>query len=422
MSNKNDNSESSEQRDDTVVIDAAVPVLSDEQALQESPPAPGRALGWFALLLALLALVAVAAQAWWSWQQKSNVDEIGEVLTRQASSAGAQFDAARDDIESLKQNIEQQLNRRDDQIERLTSALEEANAVIDGQGRRLLALTATTTDDWRVAEVEYLLRLANQRLLTAGDASSALELLTAADRILLELNDPRLFELREAIAQDRIALAQFGELDIDGIYLALAALSDNVDELPLLVVPDFEPAPAVQSASTDEDGAAAAWSSKLASIGVQTWRELKSLVVIQPSVTSIKPLLPPEQQYYLRSNLRLLLNQAQLALLDGRETAYQGSLQSAISWVSDYFPMDEPAIGAYIDELNQLLQQKVQRDLPDVSESLLAVRGFIARQHAMARSGVVEAPAAAGQPAEEAGAGEAQKTEAESADAQGEQP
>ena len=420
MSTPKDNTDDPGQRDDTIVIDAAVPVLSEEQALGETPPARGRALGWFALFMAMLALAAVALQAWLSWQQKSDVDEMGAVLTQQASAAGAQFDAAREDIAGLKQRMEQALDQRDDEIKRLATSLDEANAIIAGQGRRLLALTATTTDDWRIAEVEYLLRLANQRLLTAGDASSALELLSAADRILLELNDPRLFELREAIAQDRMALAQYGEIDIDGIYLALAALSDNVDQLPLLVVPDFEPAPASRAASPEPDAQPPAWSMRLAAIGVQTWRELKSLVVIQPATTSIKPLLPPEQQYYLRSNLRLLLSQAQLALLDGRETAYHGSIESAVNWVSDYFPEDEPAVTAYVDQLNQLGQHKVERDLPDVSQSLLAVRGFIAKQHAMARAGVDVKPSAGetSSGSEPAAAGD---SSADAVDAQGDE-
>ena len=394
MSSKNENNESSRPGDDAIVIDAtesAVPVLSDEQVMQSGSSGRSGMLGWLALLLALLALLAVAAQLWWFWQHSADVDEIGELLTQQASASGAEFDAAREGVERLRQDIQRQLGQRDKQIAQLTSALDEANAIIDGQGRRLLALTATTTDDWRIAEVEYLLRLANQRLLTAGDVSSALELLAAADRILLELNDPRLFELREALAQDRMALAQLGEIDVDGVYLALAALSGNVDQLPLLVVPDFEPGQPEPAASANEASRLPAWSTQLASIGVQTWQELKSLIVIQPMEGAIKPLLPPEQQYYLRSNLRLLISQAQLALLDGRETAYQTSLQSAADWVADYFPADEPAVAAYVDQLNQLLGREMQQALPDVSQSLLAVRAFIAKQHAMARAGFAPA-------------------------------
>ncbi|MGB5323912.1 MAG: uroporphyrinogen-III C-methyltransferase, partial [Pseudomonadales bacterium] len=263
--------------------------------------------------------------------------------------------------------------------------------LIEGQSLRLLSLTATTTDDWRLAEVEYLLRLANQRILTSKDGRTALNLLNAADDILVELGDPRLYELREAIANDRAALSLVGQTDLDGVFLQLAALAAQIDKLPLLSVPDFSMRAAAAEPNADAipvvQGRRQGLAGRFGEIARSTWAELKSLVVIQRSDASVRPLLPPEQQYYLRNNLRLLINQAQLALLDGRQAPYRESLANAVGWLEDYFPMQEAANRAVTATLAELSGLAISAEYPDVSASLLAIKAFIAEQHRLDKSG-----------------------------------
>ena len=113
---------------------------------------------------------------------------------------------------------------------------------------------------------------------------------------------------------------------------------------------------------------------------METFTELKSLVVIQQRGSDIKPLLPPEQQYYLRNNLRLLINQAQLALLDGRAIPYRESLTEAVSLLENYFPLEQAANQQMVSELAALAAVKVTADYPDVSDSLIAIKAVFAEQ------------------------------------------
>lgn len=347
--------------------------------------APGRGPAWLALLLALLASGGAGALGWLWWQDRDASRELAAVGDSNQSRIDS-FQRALDDLERRMQQEQQQLQSK---ARNLQQELQQANTLIEGQSRRLLSLTATTTDDWRLAEVEYLLRLANQRILTSKDGRTALNLLQAADEILVELGDPRLYAVREAIANDRAALSLVGQADLDGVFLQLSALAAQIDKLPLLSVPDFasrSPAEEPGGEASDTDAAASSGAlQKLREIASSTWAEMKSLIVIQRQDAAVKPLLPPDQQQYLRGNLRLLINQAQLALLDGRQTPYRESLQSAVQLLNDHFPMQEAANRAVAGKLGELAGVTISADYPDVSASLLAIKAFIAEQHRLAK-------------------------------------
>lgn len=354
-----------------------------DQVAVQATKSGGNGIAWLALLLALLAAAAAGYSAWTLLQQTEQL----QALSSTSDSHHQQSQNMQQAIQASDAKTAKALVQRDQKITQLSSALQEANGVVEGHSRRLLSLTATTTDDWRLAEVEYLLRLANQRILTSKDGETALNLLRAADQIILELGDPRLFKVRESIADDRASLSLVGQQDLDGIFLRLSSLSKLIDRLPLLVVPEFDSSKNIADSEATES-TAPAWQQKLFAIGQSTWQEVKSLLIIQGRDTDIKPLLPPEQQYYLRGNLRLLINQAQLALLDGRQVAYLDSLESAEQWLGDYFPNDEAAIQAVIADIQQLQTIKVEVELPDVSNSLLAIKGFIADQHRISKGDI----------------------------------
>jgi uroporphyrin-III C-methyltransferase len=86
---------------------------------------------------------------------------------------------------------------------------------------------------WRIAEVEYLLRLANRESQLAGRPENALAALTAADERLEALADPGMTPVREAISRDRERLRAIDRPDITGMALTLGSLIERVDRLPI---------------------------------------------------------------------------------------------------------------------------------------------------------------------------------------------
>ena len=81
--------------------------------------------------------------------------------------------------------------------------------------------------------------------------------------------------------------------------------------------------------------------------------------------------------------MRLLISQAQLALLDGRQQVYRQSLTNAADWVEEYFPQSSAVNAAMLQSLTRLSKLTISSEYPDVSDSLLAITAFIKQQHRM---------------------------------------
>ena len=90
--------------------------------------------------------------------------------------------------------------------------------------------------------------------------------------------------------------------------------------------------------------------------------------------------MPPEQDYFLRENLRLMLYGAQLAMLQGDTGTYTQNLKSARRWIGDYFDTETQVVTNMQEELQALLDEKIVVELPDVSASLGALRDIASKK------------------------------------------
>lgn len=332
--------------------------------------------GWpgkLALLLALIALIAVGWLYWQGWQLQqrtasldSDVNdrvnaELSAVTRRvdqELGSVSSQLSALQSQAQTEQQNV-QQLQQR------LTDAIKQVNA------RR-----ETSRSNWLLAEAEYLLRLANQRILMEQTASGALTLLKATDEILHEVDDVSLYDVRQALAEDIAALEAVPALDIEGVYLKLAALNKQVDALRVTPVTDKRQLPSMLEEITPEAveetwtaGAQAAWNRAL--------EKFEKLVVIQHRDEPVEPLLSPEQTYYLQQNLHLMLEQAQLALLQRKQQAFDAALEKAEQWISTYFDARDATTQALLRGIGELADTEVSPTLPDISGSLKALQDYL---------------------------------------------
>jgi len=350
--------------EDATIVDQQTFVSADTAAKSVS-----NRIAVVAVIIAIIALFTSVYSTWVNWHQQpifSQISSDSQSVKRSLSTVNKRLDGIDKDL-AVAQNNQQQANARHN------TAIKEINQRLASNSRRLALVSNTTTDDWQIAEVEYLLRLASQRLLIAKDGRTALNLLANADAILVSLADPSWLDLRTAIAADRLAIASIGQLDVDGLFLRLAAINAKIETLPLLRsrLEQTSVITLVEPPASDE---AMPVMASLQQLAWQTWQELKTLVVVHPSTEPIKPLLPPEQHYYLRSNLRLLINQAQLALIDSRQPSYQYSLSQAVQWLNEYFAADDASISAIVVELEQLMKHDISRALPGVEQSLIALK------------------------------------------------
>ena len=272
-------------------------------------------------------------------------------------------------IGALEASVREQQARLTEHQARLTEQqrrLTEQQARSAEQQRRLGELSAEDQRAWQLAEIRYLLRLANQRLIMAGDTRSAEALLRSADNTLRELGDADLHALRAAVAADLAAVRAIPQLDIQGLYLRVEALMREADALVLFELPE-------RAAVATEPPSAEDWQARLAQGYAAAVAKLSEYIVVSRRDVPIEALMDPQYESLVRQNLRMLLEQAQAAMLSGNTLLYRKSLARAEGWVTQFFEEDERSAQAMAEELRRLRDERVAVDPPDLGASLAAL-------------------------------------------------
>lgn len=313
----------------------------------------GRLLALLALLLSLGALGG-AGYVYYELvylQPLARVESEGAQLTARydqlAADLRAQIAALESDTSAAIKSLEgEQETRLASNEEAVLKSLNEAiNAAPPGQR------------EWKLAEAEYLLRIANHRVLMEEDATGALSLLQAVDQIMAELDDFALHQVRARLADEIIALRQVPRDDIQGIFLRLESIKSQLDTLPL-------PEPQYLQSTAVQQPEQSVWQTLL--------DELKKFIRLRSlsSEEAIRPLLAPDEIRYLQLNLRLAMEQAQLALLKRQQEVYEQSLLNVRRWITDHADVADERTVAVLGSVDELLVIELERPLPDISGSL----------------------------------------------------
>jgi uncharacterized protein HemX len=166
-------------------------------------------------------------------------------------------------------------------------------------------------------------------------------------------------------------------LDIAAMSARIDSLVAGVDSLPLAFDERTQPTAKERTPAPDQSF----WSR----LGTEVWGELRQLVVVRQVGSSEPPLLPPPQAYFARENLRLRLLNARLSLLARDEAGYREDLRASQSWIQRYFDPRSKQGADALAQLKQLSATTISFEMPNISESLDAVRGFKSRRVRPAR-------------------------------------
>lgn len=295
-----------------------------------------------------------------SWQEQvlGQIDSRSQALEQRLQSFKDRMDSDVAATERSRRGLED--NQR--QLANAQQGLEESLGVLRAQ-------LGNSHNDWVLAEVQYLLQVANQRIQLDRDVLTTRAALSSADRRLQSLADPGFNGVREQIARELVLLDVVVLPDLAGVALTLDTLAGQVNQLPLKDAQVHHQVSA-QDESTPTEPATRDWTRLPRLI----WQELRQLVVVRRNDTPVGPLLAPEQQFFLYENLRLQLNSARLAALQGETESYRASLKIAQAWLGDYFDVDAPQIAAARTELERLATIDMRPSLPDISASLRLLR------------------------------------------------
>lgn len=360
-------------------VEQAVPVSSTAKEPKKPATWPGK----LALLISLIALVAVCYLYWLSLQQDSYVASNNAQVQSQVDSA------IQNSQSELNQNIaamNQKLGQLQAQAQSDQRNIDELQTRLTKSIQQVTAKQQTTRKDWLLAEVEYLLRLANQRGLMEQTATGALALLKSADKILKETDDVTIYAVRKALADDIAALEAVPVVDTEGVFLKLGALSRQVPNLRLIPISEQHKLPDLIEEVTPEV-VSESWSAGLKESWGKAVDKLDKLVVIRRRDEPIEPLLSPEQTYYLQQNLLLMLEQAQLAILQKKQASYDASLNKARDWIHTYFEQKDGTTQSLLRGIDELKTLEVNAEIPDISGSLRSLKGYLAEMTQLKQQG-----------------------------------
>ncbi|WP_036243926.1 uroporphyrinogen-III C-methyltransferase [Methylobacter luteus] len=251
--------------------------------------------------------------------------------------------------------------------EKLDSTRKELNSAIQQVQRQL----GKTRGDWLIADAEYLLSTASERLHLIGDVNTTRAALEAADQRLRESGDAAVFKVREQIAKDIAALNRVEVPDIVGIYSSIQTQAGQIDNLTLLLpyagktpTSPKKPEKPVDQTQDKQD------------LIDSALNELEEIVTIRHTEQPIKAILTQEEAQFIKEQLRLKLETVKVALVQHNEPLYQASLTDAKKWTEQHFMQNTQAKN-FIAELDRMKGVQIQSQFPDISLSLKMLKDIV---------------------------------------------
>ncbi|HEV8312963.1 MAG TPA: uroporphyrinogen-III C-methyltransferase [Burkholderiaceae bacterium] len=362
--------------------------MSDAAPTPATPPKPRQRsprwlVGW-AAFLAVLCLGSLGAA--WTTQQRVRALEQ-ELVRRQADSQGQATEA------KLLAKQAQDLSRDAAAKVSLVDVRVTEAALQRSQLEELIQSLSRSRDENMVADIESAIRVAMQQSAITGSTEPLLATLKQADERLARHKEPRLEGVRRALARDLDRAKAVGTTDIASLTIRLDEVVRQIDELPLLAVAtatrDAASKPAAKPAAPMPRSASPAsapreeisWLSSLDPAWrawlQRTWGDVRDEARALVRVTRIDHpeamLVTPEQQFFLRENLKLRLLNARLAVLSRQFDIAQSDLREAQSALERYFDRSSRRVSQTIEVVRQVSAQARQTNLPRPDETLAAL-------------------------------------------------
>ncbi len=356
--------------------DPAPPAAEPEPPLREETPQPARpsriaGAGFWLALLDFLIIIGLAAAAYLGLQnlehqrfgQQQDLTQLSQTVNR--------LDVARQGREQWFSDSDErsrETRREVAELLRQQAQLLARQEKSDQALARLANQIQGGKNAWQRAEIEHLLLVANTRLQLQRDLEGTRIALQLADSRLASLSNPAYFSVREKIAQELGQLEAVPRIDAQALALKLDSLTTQVDAMATRPVRVGQFDTELQFSGGPAESA---WYTKLW-ISIQD--AVSSLVSVRRDVDRREPLLPPEQGFYLRQNLRLQLESARLAALRLDTVNYRAALSQAENWLQRYFDSEQAACKAALQTIRTLQPMELKPALPDISGSLNALR------------------------------------------------
>lgn len=344
---------------------------SDSKLKNSTQVSPVKTPSLFSGVLSLVSVITflgLGILGYFSYLQLQKVSDRISYLEQQEKNSQSEVSNITTDLNQKFQQLQRQL-QQDIVAQSTTSSLKIDNIAkqLSTTQRQVQSVNGRHQSDWLLAEADYLVRIASNRLLLERDVTTALSLLQSADERILLMDDSSLQPARDALARDMAVLRTIQKEDLVGIASRLSALMPQLKNLTIMSfqLPEETVEDANETILTETD-----WFESLKN----TFKELSvKWFEVRDHGRPVKPLMNREQESVILTNIAFLLQNAQYATLRQHPDLYKQSLTQLQEWLVEYFDIADPAVSAFVTEIKSLNAMSIRTNLPESLESRLVI-------------------------------------------------
>lgn len=369
----------------------ALPSEAELPAPTSHLPHNGEPSGWMRYAIVVLS-VAVAGVGWQAWQASKRVQSLEKELVRRQQDSQGQATEARV-LAKQAEELSREAAARATLLEtRLTEIALQRSQVED-----LIKNLSLSRDENLVFDIESSLRVATQQAALTGSAEPLIVAMQSADDRLARAKQPRLDNIRRALAKDLDRARATRVADINTLAIRLDEAARLVDEVPLLNQPDTGPTgptapraatpakdrgkPAAMTGTASAPDAAAeessGWRSALLSWGKDAaqsvWAETRGLIRLTRIAQPEAMLIAPDQAFFLRENIKLRLLNARLALMSRQATQAAADLRQIERVLPRYFDAQSRKTQLLQSMVSEAIAQSQLTQVPRPDDTLAAL-------------------------------------------------
>ncbi|KAE9540639.1 HemX protein [Ursidibacter maritimus] len=368
-----ENVTASEELEEKVEEDSKVEEeVKPSQEKKEKQKSGGKAI---AILALLIALGIGGAGHFFANKKFSEVEAQIEALKQQVanvsvtSSSSTQTAVELPNFEAEKAQLAQLTNDYQKSLEKIAQLEHEQSNYaqqINGLQLQLKKIGSTPKADtsaWLLSDADFLLNNALRKMVLDNDIDTAKNLLVEADNALSQVTSGNVQAVRDAIKADLKQIASVNKVDQNNLMQRLANLANKVDDMPMLDNDSF---------SSQDNGEV---SDSLADWQKNIEKSADSFLshfirVSDKNKANEKAFIAPNQEIYLRENIRLRLQIAILAVPRQQNELYKQSLEAVGTWVRSYFDVQNNNVKQFLKEIDDLIEQSIYIDAPNGLQSL----------------------------------------------------
>lgn len=303
----------------------------------------------FILFIVMFVAGSLAAYYFWDLLQRQN-----KQMKRQDNA----ISSLRNELDTLSQNTSSKTAAQALLIQQIDEKILQTEKI----SQQAIAVVNRTQRDWALAETDYLLRLAHQRIEVARDIGGAIAALKGADARLEQLADLSLFKIRKQLVKDIAGLNAIHQADVNGISLNIDQVIMYLSDLPFKSVEDEikTQMPQQEAESVEAEG------QTFVDSVLETVKQIGDIKVHQRSIEMASG---AEQQAQIEQLLRTYLLSARLAALRFNQVQFLHEIQQASEILHLHYDEKDNRVSQLKATLSDYSALQLSPDLPELTKA-----------------------------------------------------